>query len=142
MALVPLIIRWGGAAALVSGWSAGAFSTARPSRLLATAVILVDGRPRAELRFLLTHAAFFVAFGDMVGFAFLLLVYLDFAPRGMADSFRHYVPNLLGTFAVPPRLLGLATWLLPAFLLKVREKAAAFAQITPSDLQQVLVTEY
>jgi alkylated DNA repair dioxygenase AlkB len=31
---------------------------------------------------------------------------------------------------------------MPSFLLNVREKAAAFAQIAPSDLQQVLVTEY
>ena len=31
---------------------------------------------------------------------------------------------------------------MPSFLLKVRGKAAAFAQIAPSDLQQVLVTEY
>jgi alkylated DNA repair dioxygenase AlkB len=31
---------------------------------------------------------------------------------------------------------------MPAFLLAVRQKAAAFAGIPPSDLQQVLVTEY
>jgi alkylated DNA repair dioxygenase AlkB len=31
---------------------------------------------------------------------------------------------------------------MPPFLLRVREKAAAFARIAPSDLQQVLVTEY
>jgi len=31
---------------------------------------------------------------------------------------------------------------MPSFLLNVREKAAAFAQISASDLQQVLVTEY
>jgi alkylated DNA repair dioxygenase AlkB len=31
---------------------------------------------------------------------------------------------------------------MPPFLLEVREKAAAFAQIAASDLQQVLVTEY
>ncbi len=31
---------------------------------------------------------------------------------------------------------------MPPFLLKMREKAAAFAQVAASDLQQVLVTEY
>jgi alkylated DNA repair dioxygenase AlkB len=31
---------------------------------------------------------------------------------------------------------------MPSFLLKVRDKAATFAQIAPSDLQQLLVTEY
>jgi alkylated DNA repair dioxygenase AlkB len=31
---------------------------------------------------------------------------------------------------------------MPAFLLAVRQKAAAFAGLAPSDLQQVLVTEY
>jgi alkylated DNA repair dioxygenase AlkB len=31
---------------------------------------------------------------------------------------------------------------IPAFLLPLRDRAAAFAQLDPSDLQQVLVTEY
>jgi len=57
-------------AALMS--SSGALA-ARSSRLLAAAVVLIDDRPAGALGYLPAKAAaLFIAFGDMVGCAFLL----------------------------------------------------------------------
>jgi hypothetical protein len=62
--------------------TSGALSAARPPGF--AAVVLIDSRPGAALGFLLAKAALFIAFGDMVAVLSCLLMYSDFAPRGMA----------------------------------------------------------
>ena len=60
-------------AAFVRGRVAGALAAAGAAGLLAAAVVLVDGCPGPALGLLLGHAALLVAFGDVIGLAFLLV---------------------------------------------------------------------
>jgi hypothetical protein len=58
----------------------------RSTRVLAAAVVLVDGRPGAPLGFFLGDTELFIAFGDVVSaLRSCLSVYLDLSPRGMAQ---------------------------------------------------------
>ena len=60
-------------ASLMSSRVAGMLTPTRTARLLATAIILVDGCPSPALGFLFRDTALLVAFGNMIGFAFLFV---------------------------------------------------------------------
>lgn len=60
----------------------GMFALAGATGLLTAAVIFVDGRPGTALGFIFGNAAVFVAFGDVVGFAILLVSVLGFVTTG------------------------------------------------------------
>jgi hypothetical protein len=67
------------------------------ARFLAAAVVLVDRGPGAPLGFFFRHAARLVAFGDVVGLAFLLVGVLWLVAT------RHYqVPRFRGITAERP----------------------------------------
>src|SRR5437762_13620779 len=69
-------------AALVGRRVAGVLAAARAAGLLAAAVVLVDRRPGPPLGLLLGDAALFVAFGDVVGLALLLVGVLRLVALG------------------------------------------------------------
>ena len=52
---------------------AGCLSSPGAVRRLTAAVVLVDGRPGSPFGLFFCHAALFVAFGDVLGLAFLLV---------------------------------------------------------------------
>jgi hypothetical protein len=52
---------------------AGMGASPRPAGLLAATVVLVDGGPGAPLCLLLRDPTFFITFGDVIGFACLLV---------------------------------------------------------------------
>ena len=48
-------------------------AASRSAGLIATAVVLINGRPSPALRFFLVDAALLVTLCDMIGFAFLFV---------------------------------------------------------------------
>ena len=54
--------------------------------LASAAIGFVNSRPRAACCFLLAHAAFLVTARDLLGFAFLLLVYFSLLPLAINPS--------------------------------------------------------
>jgi hypothetical protein len=60
-------------AAFVGCGMTGMLALSGTAGLLAAAIILVDGRPGPALGFLFGYATVFVAFGDVVSLAFLLV---------------------------------------------------------------------
>lgn len=63
---------------------AGVLALARSTGLHTAAIVLVDGRPGTALRLLFRDAAILIAFGDVIGLAFLLVGVFGFVTTGMA----------------------------------------------------------
>jgi hypothetical protein len=73
---------------LMSGRVACLIATPGPAGLLATAIILVDGRPGPALGFWFGDTALLITFGDVLGLRSCLSVYFDLSPRGIARSLK------------------------------------------------------
>jgi hypothetical protein len=92
---------------------ASRLATARPARILAAAIILVDGCPGPVFCLLFLNSTFLVALGDMIGLALLLVSIFRFVATRHDNPPVQFSLNDKAVPEFPGTLMRSGSFLLP-----------------------------